>query len=341
MGVNLKGIIPSREIELQSLAGKKIAFDAYNILYQFLSIIRDRLTGECLRDSKGRITSHLSGLFYRTANFIEAGIKPIFVFDGKPPEFKKKEIERREKIKEEAEEKWAEALEKGEEAITYAQATARLTDEMIEDAKKLLDAMGIPWIVGKSEGEAQCSFLCKKGDADYSASQDYDSLLFGSPRLVRNLSITGRRKLPRKEVYVEVKPELINLEEVLKNLGISQEQLIIIGILTGTDYNPGVKGVGPKTALKIVKEYKTLDKILANVKWEADVDAREIVDFFLNPPVEKKYKIEWKQPDKEKIIKLMVDEHDFSLERVEKVVEKLSKAFTTSQQATLAGWLKK
>jgi flap endonuclease-1 len=212
---------------------------------------------------------------------------------------------------------------------------------MIEDAKKLLDAMGIPWIVGKSEGEAQCSFLCKNGDADYSASQDYDSLLFGSPRLVRNLSITGRRKLPRKEVYVEVKPELINLEEVLKNLGISQEQLIIIGILTGTDYNPGVKGIGPKTALKIVKEYKTLDKILANVKWEADVDAREIVDFFLNPPVEKKYKIEWKQPDKEKIIKLMVYEHDFSLERVEKVVEKLSKAFTTSQQVTLAGWLKK
>jgi flap endonuclease-1 len=341
MGVNLKGIIPSREIELQSLAGKRIAFDAYNMLYQFLSIIRDKFTGEYLKDSKGRVTSHLSGLFYRTANFVEIGIKPIFVFDGKPPEFKKKEIERREKIKEEAEIKWAEALERGEEAIKYAQATARLSDEMIEDAKELLTAMGIPWVVGKSEGEAQCSFLCKRGDADYSASQDYDSLLFGSPRLVRNLSITGKRKLPGKEVYIEVKPELIILEDILKSLGITREQLIIIGILTGTDYNPGVKGIGPKKALKIVKEYKSLDKILANVEWEAEVDAREIVDFFLNPPLEENYKIEWRQPDREKILKLMVDEHNFSQERVEKTIAKLETGYTKYSQKVLTRWFYK
>jgi flap endonuclease-1 len=341
MGVNLKGIIPSREIELQSLAGKRIAFDAYNMLYQFLSIIRDKFTGEYLKDSKGRVTSHLSGLFYRTANFVEIGIKPIFVFDGKPPEFKKKEIERREKIKEEAEIKWAEALERGEEAIKYAQATARLSDEMIEDAKELLTAMGIPWVVGKSEGEAQCSFLCKRGDADYSASQDYDSLLFGSPRLVRNLSITGKRKLPGKEVYIEVKPELIILEDILKSLGITREQLIIIGILTGTDYNPGVKGIGPKKALKIVKEYKSLDKILANVEWEAEVDAREIVDFFLNPPLEENYKIEWRQPDREKILKLMVDEHNFSQERVEKTISKLETGYIKYSQKVLTRWFYK
>jgi flap endonuclease-1 len=341
MGVNLKGIIPSREIELQSLAGKRIAFDAYNMLYQFLSIIRDKFTGEYLKDSKGRVTSHLSGLFYRTANFVEIGIKPIFVFDGKPPEFKKKEIERREKIKEEAEIKWAKALERGEEAIKYAQATARLSDEMIEDAKELLTAMGIPWVVGKSEGEAQCSFLCKRGDADYSASQDYDSLLFGSPRLVRNLSITGKRKLPGKEVYIEVKPELIILEDILKSLGITREQLIIIGILTGTDYNAGVKGIGPKKALKIVKEYKSLDKILANVEWEAEVDAREIVDFFLNPPLEENYKIEWRQPDREKILKLMVDEHNFSQERVEKTIAKLEAGYIKYSQKVLTRWFYK
>jgi len=340
MGVNLRGIIEGKEVELSYLAGKKIAIDAYNTLYQFLSIIRDKMTGEPLRDSKGRITSHLSGIFYRTSNLLEAGIKPIFVFDGKPPEFKKRVIEEREKAKEEARKKWEEALEKGEKAITYAQAAAVLTDEMVNDAKVLLDAMGVPWLVAKSEGEAQCAFLCKKGEVDYSASQDYDSLLFNSPSLVRNLSITGKRKLPRKEAYIEIKPEIIELKEVLSSLGITKEQLIIIGMLVGTDYNKGIKGIGPKTALKIVKENKTLKKVLAQVKWEDEVNPEEIYNFFLNPPVNEKYKIEFKQPDREKIIKFMVDEHDFSLERVEKVIEKLQQAYSTGTQASLRGWLK-
>ena len=340
MGVNLRGIIEGKEVELSYLAGKKIAIDAYNTLYQFLSIIRDKMTGEPLRDSKGRITSHLSGIFYRTSNLLEAGIKPIFVFDGKPPEFKKRVIEEREKAKEEARKKWEEALEKGEKAITYAQAAAVLTDEMVNDAKVLLDAMGVPWLVAKSEGEAQCAFLCKKGEVDYSASQDYDSLLFNSPSLVRNLSITGKRKLPRKEAYIEIKPEIIELKEVLSSLGITKEQLIIIGMLVGTDYNKGIKGIGPKTALKIVKENKTLKKVLAQVKWEDEVDPEEIYNFFLNPPVNEKYKIEFKQPDREKIIKFMVDEHDFSLERVEKVIEKLQQAYSAGTQASLRGWLK-
>jgi flap endonuclease-1 len=340
MGVNLRGIIEGKEVELSYLAGKKIAIDAYNTLYQFLSIIRDKMTGEPLKDSKGRITSHLSGIFYRTSNLLEAGIKPIFVFDGKPPGFKKRVIEEREKAKEEAKKKWEEALEKGEKAITYAQAAAVLTDEMVNDAKLLLDAMGVPWLVAKSEGEAQCAFLCKKGEVNYSASQDYDSLLFNSPSLVRNLSITGKRKLPRKEAYIEIKPEIIELKEVLSSLGITKEQLIIIGMLVGTDYNQGIKGIGPKTALKIVKENKTLKKVLAQVKWEDEIDPEEIYNFFLNPPVNEKYKIEFKQPDREKIIKFMVDEHDFSLERVEKVIEKLQQAFSAGTQASLRGWLK-
>jgi flap endonuclease-1 len=340
MGVQLSGIIPSREVELTHLSGKKIAIDAYNALYQFLSIIRDRMTGEPLRDSKGRVTSHLSGLFYRTSNLIEAGIKPVFVFDGKPPEFKKKTIEKREKAKEEARKKWEEALEKGEEAITYAQAAAQLTDEMIEDSKKLLEYMGIPYVQALSEGEAQCAYMCKKGFVDFAASQDFDSLLFGSPRLVRNLSITGKRKLPRKEVYIEIKPEIIELEETLSTLGINQKQLIIIGILVGTDYAPGIKGVGPKTALKLVKEHKSLEKVLENVKWEAEVEAEEIFNFFLNPPVTDKFKVEWKEPNREKIIEFMVSEHDFSQERVEKVVDKLQQAFTAGRQTSLKGWFK-
>jgi flap endonuclease-1 len=338
MGVNLKGLLPAREIELKDLNGKKIAIDAYNNLYQYLTIIRDRLTGEPLKDSKGRVTSHLSGLFYRTSNLIEFGIKPIFVFDGEPPKFKRRTIEAREEAKEEARKKWKEALEKGEEAIIYAQAAAVLTDEMIEDSKALLEYMGIPWVQAPSEGEAMCAHLCKKGVVFATGSQDYDSLLFGSPNLVRNLSITGKRKLPRKEAYIEIKPEIIELKEVLSSLGITKEQLIIIGILTGTDYNQGIKGIGPKTALKLVKENKTLKKVLSQVKWEDEVCPEEIFDFFLNPPVTDKYKIEFKQPDKEKIVRFMVDEHNFSLERVEKVIEKLQKAFSAEKQASLRGW---
>ncbi|MDI6807221.1 MAG: flap endonuclease-1 [Candidatus Aenigmarchaeota archaeon] len=341
MGVRIAPLLPKKEVELEDLSGKKIAIDAYNTLYSFLSIIRDKMTGEYLRDSKGRITSHLSGIFYRLTRLIEAGIKPILVFDGEPPEFKRETIEAREEMKRVAMEKWKEAMERGEEAITYAQATARLTDEMVHDSKALLDAMGISWVQAPSEGEAMCAYLCKIGEVFGAGSQDADALLFGSPRLVRNLSITGKRKLPRKEVYIEIKPEIIELEEVLRNLEITREQLIIIGILTGTDYNPSVPGIGPKTALKLVKGCKNLDEVLAKVEWKADVNVEDIYNFFLNPPVEKKYKIVWRQPNKEKIIKFMVDEHDFSLERVEKVVDRLLHAYTTAQQVTLADWLKK
>ena len=339
MGVSLGNIIPKKEIEIIELSGKTIAIDAYNNLYQYLTIIRDRMTGEPLKDNSGRVTSHLSGLLYRTSSLIETGIKPVFVFDGKPPDFKKKTIEKREEAKKEAKEKWKEALEKGEEAITYAQATAKLTNDMVEDAKKLLDAMGIPYLVAKSEGEAQCAFMCSQKSVDFAASQDFDSLLFGSSYLVRNLSISGKRKIPKKDTYIEVKTELIELEQVLSSLGIKREQLIIIGLLVGTDYNEGIEQVGPKTALKLVKEYKTLKKVLDNVEWKDEIDPEIIYDFFLNPPVIENYDIEFKDPDKDKIIKFMVEEHDFSKERVEKVIERLQSQ--KDKQVSLKGWLEK
>lgn len=336
MGVNLGDIIPKKEIELVELSGKKIAIDAYNNLYQYLTIIRDKLTGEPLKDHLGRVTSHLSGLFYRTANWVEIGIKPIFVFDGPAPEFKKKTIETREVAKEVAKKKWEIALEKGEEAIAYAQAAAKLTDEMIEDSKKLLDGMGIPWIQAPSEGEAMCAYLCKKGIVFGTCSQDADALLFGSPFLIRNLSVTGKRKLPKKELYVEIKPEIVELQQALSSLGITREQLIIIGLLVGTDYNQGIEKVGPKTALKLVKEHKTLKKVLTKVEWRDEADPEEIYKFFLNPPVTEKYKVEFKEPDKEKIIKFMVKEHDFSQDRIEKVIEKLQAS--KEKQVSLKGW---
>jgi len=341
MGVQLTEIIPSKEINLEDLAGKKVGIDAFNTAYQFLSIIRDRMTGEPLRDSKGNITSHLSGFFYRTTNLIEAGIKPAFVFDGEPPEFKHLTIENRQTIRAEAKKKWEEAKRKGEAAIKYAQAASELTDQMIEDTKTLFTYMGIPWLVGKSEGEAQLAFMTKKGDIWSSASQDWDSLLFGSPRLVRNLSITGKRKVPKRDEYVDINPEIIELKDVLNGLGINQQQLIIIGLLIGTDYNEGVAGYGPKKSLEIVKKEKTLERVIKKVGWIEHTPADELLEFFLSPPVDKKYKLEWKQPEEKKLIKFMVDEHDFSEERVAKVIERLKAGHEAGKQSSLSGFVKK
>jgi flap endonuclease-1 len=344
MGVQISGILPKTQIELEELAGKKIAIDTYNIIFQFLSIIRQRETGEPLRDSKGRITSHLSGLFYRSLRLLEAGVKPIFVFDGKPPEFKKKTIKEREERREESLKKWMKAVEEGkkEDIMVYAQGATKLTDDMVEESQKLLDAMGIPWIQAPSEGEAQAGHLVKRGDAYAVGSQDIDSLLLDSPRLIRNLSITGKRKMPRQERWIEVKPEIIELQQVLKELELTREQLIMVGMLVGTDYNPdGVKGIGPKKAVELVKENKTLNKVLESVEWISDVDPEKIYNFFLKPPVSDEYDIEWKNPDKQEILRLMIEDHDFSEERIQKAVDRLLEIRKTGTQVSLGEWFKK
>jgi flap endonuclease-1 len=341
MGVQLGQIIPAKEIDLTFLSGKRIAVDAYNFIHQFLSIIRDKITGEPLRNSKGRITSHLSGLFYRNINLMEAGIKTVWVFDGKPPKFKRAAIEEREAAKEEAEIKWKEALERGEAAKKYAQAASRINEDILKDSKKLLELMGIPCVQAPSEGEMQAAHMCKKGDAWAVASQDYDSLLVGSPFLVRNLSVSKRRKLPNKEVFVTVNPELIELQEVLKSLEINQEQLILVGMLVGTDYNKGIEGFGPKKALKFVKENKTLKSVLEKIEWKDEVPVEEIFNFFVNPPVTDNYKIEWKEPKTEELIKFLVEEHNFSEERVRKFASRLEDIFSKGRQSSLESWLKK
>jgi len=323
MGVKLKDLVVATPIDMESLRGRTIGIDAYNYLYQFLSVIRDRFTGEPLRNSKGQITSHLSGLFYRTAKLLEFGIKPVYVFDGRPPDFKLKTIEERKKIRHEAEQKWKEAVEKGEEAMKYAQASVRLTPEMKEESKKLLGVMGVSWIQAPSEGEAQISAMVKSGQFWAGASSDYDSLLFGMPMLVRNLNIVGKKKLPGKQIYIDVNPELIDLENALSCLEINQDQLIILGILVGTDFAPGVKGVGPKTALKIVKENKTLEKIKASVKWESDVTIEEIFDFFKNPPVEKIEIVE-KKANPDELKRMLIEDYGFGEDRIKSTLEKMS-----------------
>lgn len=325
MGINLKDLIPTKEIEMSYLSGRKLAIDAHNWMYQFLSIIRDRFTGEPLKDSKGNVTSHLSGLFYRTARLLENGIRPVYVFDGKPPDFKRETSEERRRIRGEAELKWKEALEAGDvEAVKrYSQQAVKLTPEMVEEAERLLNAMGISCMQAPSEGEAEATHMVKKGLVWASASQDWDSLAFGCPKLIRNLNITGKRKVPRKQTYVSVKPELVELDQVLKALGIGQDQLILLGILVGTDYNPGgVPGIGPKKALKLVKEQKTLDKVKKSVEWSFNASMESIFRFFKSPPVED-VEIEEVGLDTEELRKILVDDHDFSEDRIKPTLEKL------------------
>lgn len=342
MGVNLRDLVPRTVVKLEDLGGKSIAIDAYNALYQFLAIIRQP-DGTPLKDSGGRVTSHLSGLLYRTSNLVEMGIKPIYVFDGKPPSLKEVEIQRRAKIKQDAQVRYERAIKEGkiEEARTYAQATSKLKDYMTEDSKKLLNLMGIPWIQAPSEGEAQAAHLAKRGDADYCASQDYDSLLFGAPKLIRNVTISGKRRLPSKNVVIDVVPEIVELERVLKECGISYEQLVDVGILIGTDFNPdGIEGLGPKTALKLVKEHGTLENALPHLKnAEFPAEPRRIREIFLNPPITNNYRVEWKEPDLEGIVNFICRERDFSEDRVRKSVERMQKGLTQAKgKSTLDKW---
>ncbi len=335
MGADIGELLEREEVELEHFAGKKVAIDAFNTLYQFLSIIRQP-DGTPLKDSQGRITSHLSGILYRVSNMVEIGMKPVFVFDGEPPDFKRAEIEERQKRRAEAEEKWQQALAAGEEyAKKYAQAAARVDEYIVESSKKLLEYMGIPCVQAPSEGEAQAAYMAAKGDVDYTGSQDYDSLLFGSPRLARNLAITGKRKLPGKNVYIDVKPEIIDLQSNLRRLGITREQLIDIAILVGTDYNEGVKGVGVKKAYRYIKTYGDIFRTLKVLKTTIE-NVEEIRNFFLNPPVTDDYEIKFREPDREKVVEFLCEEHDFSRERVEKAIEKLGELKST--QATLERW---
>jgi flap endonuclease-1 len=342
VGVNLRGLVPIETVKLEDLSGKTLAIDAFNALYQFLAIIRQP-DGTPLKDNTGKVTSHLSGLLYRTSNLIEMGIKPIYVFDGVPPVLKRAEIERRRQIKVEAAVHYEKAIARGDlpKARMLAQATTSMKDYMKDDAHRLLGLLGLPCVQAPSEGEAQAAHLTKRGDADYCASQDYDSLLFGAQKLLRNVTISGRRKLPSKNVYVDVVPELVQLDKVLKECGITHEQLIDVGILIGTDFNPnGIKGLGPKTALKLIKQHGTIENALPHIKnGELPYPPDTLREIFLKPNVTDNYALNWKEPDVEGIVNFLVREKDFSEERVRKALEKMQQGASKQKgKTTLEKW---
>lgn len=335
MGVALGDIVVSKEIDIDELKEKVIAVDAYNIIYQFLASIRQR-DGTPLMDSHERITSHLSGLLYRNSNLLQSGLKLVYVFDGKPDIMKEGTLEKRKKRKKEAEKEYQKALDKGdlERARSKAQQTSRMSDEIEKSAKKLLELMGIPYVQAPAEGESQAAHMVTKGDAWAVGSQDFDSLLCGADRLVRNLTITGRRKLPGRNEYKDVMPELIKLEETLGELGISRKQLIDIAILMGTDYNDGIKGIGPKRGLKKIKKHGDIEGVFENS--DVYVNNYEIIQkLFLDPKVTDEYVIEFQDPDLHGIKKFLCDERGFSESRVGSAVEKIIEARDMDKQADL------
>ena len=340
MGTAITSILISEKTTLQKFSGKVFAVDSYNILYQFLSTIRQR-DGTPLMDSKGNITSHLSGLFFRTTKLMQQGLKLVFVFDGEVPKLKNAERERRKGLKVEAQKKYEQAVEDRDTGLMrkYAQRTSVLTPEMVEQAKKLLGYLGLPVVQAPSEGEAQAAHMARKGDVFAVVSQDADSLLFGAPRVVRNLTITGKKKSAGKLAYETVQPEIISLPQNLNNLGIDQTGLIALAMLVGTDYNiGGIKGIGPKKALDLVKKHKNdLDALFSEAGWDDyfDYPWQDVYYLLKNMKVTDDYKTVFLSIQPEKIIDMLVKEHDFSEERVKNALDKLVQNMGGGQQKGL------
>jgi flap endonuclease-1 len=327
MGVKLKDLISPEQLTFQDLDGKTIAIDAANIIYQFLSSIRQR-DGTPLMDQNGRVTSHFSGIIYRTSSLIEKGIKPIYVFDGKSSYLKKETQDKRREIKIESEKKWKKALDEGniEEARKHAVRTSRMSSDILQGSQKLLELMGIPYIQAQGEGEAQASYMVEKGDVWCVGSQDYDCLLFGAPRMVKNLTISGSK--------YEI--ELLTLEKILNSLEISREQLVDLALLVGTDFNEGIKGIGAKKGLKLIKEHGNVYNILKKLDVSFEVDPEILRNLFLKHEVITDYKLKWKAPDRDGIVDFLCGEHDFNEDRVLSAVDKIKKLNTT--QSSLEQW---
>ncbi|MBT4320092.1 flap endonuclease-1 [Candidatus Bathyarchaeota archaeon] len=325
MGVLLTPIILRKELKLDNLRGRSFAVDGYIVLHEFLAMIRDR-TGTPLRDKDGNVTSHLVGLAFRTTKLIsDYGMHLVFVFDGKPPSLKMKELDMRREVRRKAEREYRDAVERGDLPAAFSKAvmTGGLTRALVDDAKHLLDLLGIPWVQAPSEGEAQAAYMAVQGHVWASNSKDYDSLLFGAPRVVRFLSISGREWLPSKGRAKKVYPELIELDKFLGHLEINREQLIDLGILVGTDFNDGVKGVGPKTALKLVRKHGRIEDMPQDIREKLPDTVDRIRDLYLNPDVTDDYSVEPGVLQEDDLDAFLVGERNFSTKRVQTIINRM------------------
>lgn len=341
MGTAIGDIIKeySHSLELPELKNKVVAIDAHNILYQFLTSIRGP-DGRPLMNANEQVTSHLAGLLYRTSNLIEAGIKPVFVFDGPPHPLKRETLAKRKEIRTQAQKEMETAIEAGdmEKARMLGARAISLNREMIEEAQEAIRLLGFPIIQGKQEGEAQAAYLVEKGLAHAAVTQDYDTLLFGSPTVVRNLAVTGKRKLPYRNAYVNIEPQRYELSEVLKELNLERKQLIWIGMLIGTDFNEKIHLVGPKKALKAVEGKKSFPEVLEGLKKEVEYDWETVEKIFMQPNVDKISSIPETKMDRDAAVAFYCDKHGFDHTRVSNALNKIEKKPEDEKQSTLGKW---
>ncbi len=335
MGIDLEPILVKHKTHIKEFSGSVVSVDAYNQLYQFLSGIRQP-DGTPLMDFNGNVTSHLSGLFYRTISLMEEGLRPVYVFDGKPSPMKLRTLEERTIIRENAEKELEKAImnSDSERVARLKRTINHITRDMVAESKELLTYMGLPYVQAPSEGECQASYMTSTGSVNAVISQDYDCLLFGGRQVLRNFTIYGKRRISSRNIYVTVDPEFINLRENLDNLGISREQLVDMAILVGTDFNRGVNKVGPKTALALIKKYGTIEGVISEKEYSIP-EYEDVRNIFLKPDITDDYRLDFTKPDREKIKDLLCGKHNFSEARVEPYIQKLEDAFGKGKQASL------
>ncbi len=315
MGLPLRDLVEAQELPWESLAGRTLAVDGYNAIYQFLATMRQR-DGQLFTDAHGRVTSHLMGVFYRTTSLLGEGVLPVWVFDGRPPERKAGTIRQRIAAKERAEGEYQEALAAGdlEKARRKAAQTSHLTRPMVQEIVQLLGSLGVPTVQAPGEGEAQAAYMAAQGVVWGSASEDYDSLLFGAPRLIRGLAARNRGG-------ASPGAQIVDRTEQLTRLGIDGEELILIGLLVGTDFNDGARGYGPKKALKLVQQHLGFAATLARAGIDP-VEGEEVARIFREPSHTDVPAISFGPVDEEGIRRLLVDDHGFSETRVKNAVNR-------------------
>ncbi|XP_052192117.1 flap endonuclease 1 isoform X1 [Diospyros lotus] len=321
-----------KEQKFESYFGRKIAIDASMSIYQFLIVV-GRTGTEMLTNEAGEVTSHLQGMFTRTIRLLEAGLKPVYVFDGKPPDLKKQELAKRYSKRADASEDLDEALETGnkEDIEKFSKRTVKVTKQHNEDCKKILRLMGVPIIEAPSEAEAQCAALCKSGKVYAVASEDMDSLTFGAPKFLRHLMDPSSKKVPVME---------FDISKVLEELNLTMDQFIDLCILCGCDYCDSIRGIGGQTALKLIRQHGSIEKILENINKERyqipeDWPYQEARRLFKEPLVfsdDGQLDIKWGAPDEEGLIKFLVNENGFNNDRITKAIEKIKAAKNKSTQ---------
>ena len=340
MGVMLTPILKREQTSLKALKGTSFAIDASIEIHQFLALVRKR-DGSLFTDSQGRVTSHLIGLLTRTSRLIaDFDIKPVFVFDGKPNPLKIRTIEMRREARKKAEVEYVEAVSKKDYAKAWSKAvmTGRVTGSVLDDSKHLLALMGIPWLEALEDAEAQASYMAARGDVWAVGSKDYDCLLYGAPILARYLTLTGREWLPAQRRSRPLIPELIKLSENLTMLGITREQLVDLAILVGTDFNQGVKGIGPKKALKLLRNYGSIERMPEEISSKLTEDLNSVRQIFLKPRVLENYMLKRSPPDRDGLVKFLSEERDFNKQRVERLIGRLIRK-NENTRAGLENWL--